>query len=209
MLKKIIKLNLDDLWLYVGIEGGLFLLMEAVICGVMYFVRPDDSVTVCSVVMPIIAGFIALIAGISHVGVTFDQALRFGQTRKRAMGLTLGLMSFEAAFGLAFGAVLAALERLVCPALWAKLAGLDGWVAGTASGIWENAPSPDGTQIVTGRFFENMAGEWGPMPDNTLLVETFTLEWYWWLLAFAAGLCGGLIAGAVSQRFGAKGGWIS
>ncbi len=46
------------------------------------------------------------------------------------------------------------------------------------------------------------------MPENTMLVNVFTLEWYWWLLAFAVGLCGGLIAGALIQRFGAKGGWI-
>lgn len=179
MLKKIIQLNLDDLLLYLGVEGGLFLLLETVFCCVMYFAKPEDGITVCSVLMPIIAGFVALIAGISHVGVSFDQALRFGQTRRRALGLTLGLMAFEGAFGLALAGVLAALERLVCPALWARLAGMDGWTASPVPGA-----------------------------GNLLKVEVFTLDWYWWLLAFAAGLCGGLIAGAVIQRFGAKGGWI-
>lgn len=208
MLKKIIQLNLDDLLLYLGVEGGLFLLLETVFCCVMYFAKPEDGITVCSVLMPIIAGFVALIAGISHVGVSFDQALRFGQTRRRALGLTLGLMAFEGAFGLALAGVLAALERLVCPALWARLAGMDGWVAGMDMGYWENATLPGGTEFVTGYFFRNMSGEFLPMPNNTLLVNVFTLDWYWWLLAFAAGLCGGLIAGAVIQRFGAKGGWI-
>lgn len=208
MLKKLIKLNLNDLWLYLGVEGGVFLLLEVILCCVMYFARPEDGITVCCIVMPILAGVVALISGITHVGVSFEQALRFGQTRRRAVGLTLGVMAFESAFGLALGAVLAALERFICPALWARLAGLDGWVAGMDMGYWENAPLPGGNGFVTGCFFRNMSGEFLPMPENTLLVEVFTLEWYWWLLAFAAGLCGGLIAGAVIQRFGAKGGWI-
>lgn len=207
MLKKIIKLNLDDLWLYFGVEGGLFLLLEIVFCCVMYFVRPEDGVTVGCILMPITAGFISFIAGISHVSVSFDQALRFGQTRRRAVGLTLGLMAFEGAFGMALAALLAALERLVCPALWARLAGMDGWVAGR-SGVIAAAPAPEGMEIIPGRFFESMTGELLPLPENTLFVETFTLEWYWWLLAFAVGLCGGIIAGALIQRFGTKGGWI-
>ena len=179
MLKKIIKLNLDDLWLYIGIEGGLFLLMEVVICCVMRFVHPEDSVTVSSVVLPIIAGFISLVAGIAHVGVIFEQALAFGQTRRRATGLTLGLMAFETAFGMLLALVLSTLERFVCPHLWAWMAGAEGWV-----------PSPD---LAEG---------------NVLLIDVFTLDWYWWLLAFVLGIGGGLIAGAVIQRFGSKGGWI-
>ena len=126
MLKKLIKLNLDDLLLYIGVECGLFLVIQIVVGCVMYFARPDTSITVSCVIFPIVGGFTALVAGISHVGVSFEQALRFGQTRRRALGLTLGLMSFEAAFALALGAVLAALERFLCPPLWAKLAGLDG-----------------------------------------------------------------------------------
>ena len=90
MLKKLIKLNLDDLALYLGVEGGLFLLIQIVIGCVMYFGRPTDSITVSCILFPIVGGFCALIAGISHVGVSFDQALRFGQTRRRALGLTLG-----------------------------------------------------------------------------------------------------------------------
>lgn len=207
MLKNLIKLNLDDLWLYAAVEGGLFLLSEIIICGVMRFSRPEDSVTVGSVLFPIVTGFMILITSITHVGVTFDQALRFGQTRRRALGLSLGLMAFEGVFGMGLGFLLATLERLACPSLWAWMAGADGWVSGMSSGIWENAPGPDGT-ILTGRFFENMAGEWAPLPENTLLINTFTLEWYWWLLAFTVGLGGGIIAGALIQRFGSKGGWI-
>ena len=189
--KKLIKLNLDDLALYLAVEGGLFLVVQIIIGCVMYFARPETSVTVACVLYPIVGGFTALVAGISHVGVSFDQALRFGQTRKRALGLTLGLCAFESAFALALGGVLAAVERFLCVPLWAKLAGMNGWVMGSIM------PVPEGT-MVNGAL----------VPEKTLIIETFTLDWYWWLLIFAVAVTGGVIVGALLQRFGGKGGWI-
>ena len=191
MFKKLVRLNLDDLLLYLGVEGGLFLLIQIIIGCVMHFGRPDTSVTVACILFPIVGGFTALVAGISHVGVSFDQALRFGQTRKRALGLTLGLCAFESAFALALGGLLAAIERFLCPPLWAKLAGMNGWAMGNIM------PVPEGT-MVDGVL----------VPEKTLLIETFTLDWYWWLAAFGVAVAGGIIAGALIQRFGAKGGWI-
>ena len=189
MFKKLGRLNLDDLLLYLGGEGGLFLLIQIIIGCVMHFGRPDTSVTVACILFPIVGGFTALVAGISHVGVSFDQALRFGQTRKRALGLTLGLCAFESAFALALGAVLAALERFLCPPLWAKLAGLDGWRLGIS------LPAPEPGAAI-------------PAREPLLMVKSFTLDWYWWLLIFALAVGGGVIVGAVLQRFGSKGGWI-
>lgn len=208
--KKLVRLNLDDLLLYLGVEGGLFLLLQIIIGCIMRFGRPDTSVTVACVIFPIVGGFTALVAGIAHVGISFDQALRFGQTRKRALGLTLGLMSFQAAFALALGGLLAAVERFLCVPLWAKLAGMNGWVLGQ-SGVIAPAPPPphlEGIEVPTGSFFENMAGELVPVPEKTLIIETFTLDWYWWLLIFVLAVGGGTIVGAMIQRFGSKGGWI-
>ena len=189
--KKLVKLNLDDLLLYLGVEGGLFLLIQIIIGCVMHFGRPDTSVTVACVIFPIVGGFTALMAGIAHVGISFDQALRFGQTRKRALGLTLGLASFETAFALALAGLLAVIERFLCVPLWARLAGMNGWVMGNIM------PVPEGT-MVNGAL----------VSEKTLIIETFILDWYWWLLIFAAAIGGGVIAGALIQRFGSKGGWI-
>ena len=206
--KKLVKLNLDDLLLYLGVEGGLFLLIQIIIGCVMHFGRPDTSVTVACIVFPIVGGFTALVAGISHMGVSFDQALRFGQTRKRALGLILGLMSFQAAFALALAALLAAVERFLCVPLWTRLAGMNGWVPGQ-SGVMDFAVSPGHDAPMTGKVFENMAGELVPVPEKTLIiVGDFTLDWYWWLLIFAVAVMGAAIIGAVIQRFGSKGGWI-
>lgn len=191
MMKKVIKLNLDDLFLYLGVEGGVFLVIQIIIGCVMYFGRPGTSVTVACVVYPIVGGFTALVSGISHVGVNFEQALRFGQTRKRALVLTLGLCAFEAAFALALGALLALAERFLCVPLWARLAGMNGWAMGNIM------PVPEGT-TVNGAL----------VSEKTLLIESFTLDWYWWLLIFAVAVTGGIIVGALIQRFGSKGGWI-
>ena len=191
MLKKLIQLNLDDLLLYLSVECGMFLVIQIIIGCVMHFARPETSVTVSSALFPIVGGFCALISGISHVGVSFEQAIQFGQPRRRALGLTLGLISFETAFALVLGAALAAVESVLCPALWAKLAGMDGWASGHIFF------SPEGT-TVDGLLVQ----------EKVLLIESFTLEWYWWLIAFGAAVAGGIIAGAVIQRFGAKGGWF-
>lgn len=189
--KKLVKLNLDDLALYLGVEGGLFLVIQIIIGCVMHFGRPDTSVTVACTLFPIVGGFTALVAGISHVGVSFDQALRFGQTRKRALALTLGLCAFESAFALVLGGLLALAERFLCVPLWARLAGMNGWAMGNIM------PVPEGA-MVNGAL----------VPEKTLLIETFTLDWYWWLLIFALAVGGGVIVGALIQRFGGKGGWI-
>ena len=207
MYQKLVRLNLDDLALYLAVEGGLFLVVQIIIGCVMYFARPETSVTVACVLYPIVGGLTALVAGISHVGVSFDQALRFGQTRKRALGLTLGLCAFESAFALALGGALAAVERFLCVPLWANLAGMNGWVMG-GSGVMEFAVSPGHDAPITGKVFENMAGELVPVPGKTLIIEAFTLDWYWWLLIFAMAVTGGVIVGALLQRFGGKGGWI-
>ena len=72
----------------------------------------------------------------------------------------------------------------------------------------EFAASPGYDAPITGKVFENMAGELAPVPEKTLIVESFTLDWYWWLLIFAVAVTGGIIVGALIQRFGSKGGWI-
>lgn len=207
MYQKLVRLNLDDLALYLAVEGGLFLVIQMIIGCVMYFGRPDTSVTVSCILFPIVGGFTALVAGISHVGVSFDQALRFGQTRKQALVLTLGLCAFQSAFALALAGLLTAVERFLCVPLWARLSGMNGWVMG-GFGVMEFAASPGHDVPITGKVFENMAGELVPVPEKTLIIETFTLDWYWWLLIFALAVGGGVIVGAVLQRFGGKGGWF-
>ena len=47
-----------------------------------------------------------------------------------------------------------------------------------------------------------------PVSKKILLIEEFTLDWYWWPLIFGASIVIGVIVGALLYRFGSKGGWV-
>ena len=85
---------------------------------------------------------------------------------------------------------------------------MNGWVLGLSGSITPAPPPAGYAGSVPGPMFYNMAEELVPLPEKTLIIETFTLDWYWWLLIFVAAVAGGTIAGALIQRFGSKGGWI-
>lgn len=182
MLKKVIGLNLDDLLLYLSVEGGVFLLTQLIIGAVMAVSKPMDGILISGITLPIIAGILGFISGIVHMSVTFDQALRFGQTRRRALALTMGVMSVETVFALALAAFLGLVERYLCPPVWASLAGMGYWVV-------------------------DYPGDLGALED-CLVLHSFQLDWWWYPVILLLALGGGLIGGALIQRFGTKGGWI-
>ena len=182
MLKKIIKLNVDDLLLYLCGEVGIFLLIQIVIGCVMKFGQAVDSILISGVLLPIIAGFLTIIAGIGHVTILFEQALRFGQTRRRALGMTAGLLVFESAFALALAALLALVERYLSPPIWAALAGKGHWVV----------DYPGDLELL----------------EDCLVLYSYNLDWWWYPAILAIAVAVGLILGAFIQRFGNRGGWI-
>lgn len=182
MLKKVIGLNLDDLLLYLSVEAGVFLLTQIIIGAVMAISKPMDGILISGIILPIIAGLLALLAGVTHVTVTFDQALRFGQTRHRALGLTVGVMGVETAFALALAALLSMVERYLGPPVWAWLAGRGHWVV-------------------------DYPGDLGELED-CLVLNSFNLNWWWYPVILLIGLGVGLIGGALIQRFGTKGAWV-
>ena len=182
MLKKVIGLNLDDLLLYLSVEAGVFLLTQIILGAVMAISKPMDGILISGIILPIIAGLLALLAGVTHVTVTFDQALRFGQTRHRALGLTVGVMGVETAFALALAALLSVVERYLGPPVWAWLAGRGHWVV-------------------------DYPGDLGELED-CLVLNSFNLNWWWYPVILLIGLGVGLIGGALIQRFGTKGAWV-
>lgn len=192
MLRNVIKLNLDDLWLCFGGVGAVFLLVH-IITGIVLAVTRDHSAPMISgATLPCAAGFILMCCAVSHVHVTFQQALRFGQTRRRSLGLYLGLMAFEGVCTAALALVLTLAERALAPALWLKLTGYTQLEWGSyeipAPSI-PGAPSPD---------------QWA----NALFVKDFALDWYWWPIILLGGLILGLLIGAFTHRFGKRAVWI-
>ncbi len=163
MLKKVIGLNVDDLLLYLFGEISVFLLTQIITGIIMVVSRPWDGILISGVTLPISAGILVIIAGIGHVAISFEQALRFGQTRRRALGLAVGLMSFQAVVALALAALLALVERYLCPPLWAALMGSGRWVV-DYPGDWGGTGGLSGSQllppglVVVSRHFADCRG---------------------------------------------------
>ena len=187
MFKNFLKMNAGDFSFYAAITGGLFLLGEVVILCVMAIARPDTSIFLAGIVLPIVAAFSLFIMSFTNSTVMFDTALRFGRTRRQSLALVAGLLALEGVFVMGLAAVLALAERFLLPGLWAKLAGFEGWKLGL------NMPVPEGSQ---------------PVQAALLQIEDFVLAWWWYPLLLAAALSLGLTFGALVQRFGPKGAWV-
>ena len=187
-LKQLIRLNLDDLVLIGGILGGAFLLLQVVIAIVMAVVETDGSILISHILLLTVAGFLSLCCTLGGVMLHFDQALRFGQTRRHALGLTAGLAGFEAAFTLALMALLIWLERTFAPRLWMLLSGASGY------------------EVTVGGHVVRSAGTDATF---TLLVDGFVgLSWWWYPLVLLGTAALGFMGAAVVQRFGSRGGWF-
>ena len=186
MLKKLIRLNLDDMWMALGVVGGIFLLLHLGTAVILrFFTGEHSSLLLSGVVLPITSAIVIAIITLGHTLLNFTTAVKFSQNRRRALGLTLGLVGFEAACSMGFAALLTLLERIAAPRLWMWLTGADGLSIGRG-----------------GHSFLLTAG------DNPLLVEDFSLAWWWFPLLAAAAIVLGIIMGALILRFGQRGGWV-
>lgn len=188
MLKKLIRLNLDDLWLTVGVVGFFFLLIHLGTAVVLhfFFASEHSSLLLSGVVLPIVSAIVIAILSLGHTMLNFTTAVKFSQNRRRALGLTLGLVGFEATCSMGFAALLALLERAVAPRFWMWLTGAQYLT------VWR------GGQI------RQDDSSWAV----TLFVEDFALDWWWFPLLAAAAVLLGIIMGALILRFGRRGSWV-
>lgn len=188
MLKKLICLNKDDLMLYAGVNFGVFLLLQIIMCVVMVLLFPCDAIMVSHILMLVVSAICMFSQGVAHVNFTYVQALQFSQNRKRAMGLLLKLVIFETVFAVAIVSLLAWVERNLCPYLWMAFAGAEGYA------------------ISGGNGYAAIRG--GDIEGVTLWIDAFVLsEWWWTPLVLGDAAVLGIITGALIQRFGRAGGW--
>lgn len=120
MLKKILKLNASDFGIIAAVVGGAFLLTELIVNIVMAIIKPNTVPTLCGVLVPCIAFMLCLFVNGCQVPVSFDFYLRFGLTRKRALGATLTLMGVETLFAFVLAWIFAQADRLG-PVIWTNL----------------------------------------------------------------------------------------
>ena len=197
MLKKLMALHRADWWVCLGILGGIFLIAQ-VATGIALLCGAHSAPLISGTILPISAAFLVLFLVLVHVNDLFLLALRLGQTRRRALGLTLTLCTLEGAGTAALSALLAWIERALLPALWLALSGADKLV-------WGEVPPTPEPSLIAGN------AEWQAFLEEfraTLYLDSFALDWWWYPLQLAIGLAVGLILGAFLQRFGAKGAWI-
>lgn len=129
MLKKLIRLNWDDILTAALIPTGVFLVTQLITAVIMVLVKggPElEGLSLCGTLLPCISAFATVIVSLGHVGLSFELALKFGCTRRRALFLTLGTIAADALVAFGLSAVLALLDRHAMPWLWAAIRGVDG-----------------------------------------------------------------------------------
>ena len=197
MLRKLLNLNRNDLLLYLGIIGGTFLAAQIVTACTLIFSDARGIPMVSGIILPITACVLIAFAGAANVGVSFGQALRFGQTRRRALGLTAGMTAVQGAAVMLLSLLLTALERLLLPALWLALSGAERL-------MWGEVPPLPAVWDGTDQGWQALLDEL----SSTLYVDFYLLDWWWYLLLPLIGLLAGFIIGAFLQRFGGRGAWV-
>ena len=197
MLRKLLNLNRNDLLLYLGIIGGTFLAAQIVTACTLIFSDARGIPMVSGIILPITACVLIAFAGAANVGVSFGQALRFGQTRRRALGLTAGMTAVQGAAVMLLSLLLTALERLLLPPLWLALSGAERL-------MWGEVPPLPAVWDGTDQGWQALLDEL----SSTLYVDFYLLDWWWYLLLPLIGLLAGFIIGAFLQRFGGRGAWV-
>ena len=173
------------LWMVKALVG-IFLVWEGIVCAVMFFIRPEESIFITGAMLPPM-GLLALIYLLSNfVLVDFQNGVRMGCTRRRMLGLTLKVCALQTALIGALCALLIFLEYTVFFQLWALLAGRPGAI------LMNEAPG--GGQL------------WEPIWDTGVLrVEDFSaLPWWAPPLILIGGGLAGFFLGAFGQRFGTR-----
>ena len=187
VLKKLLVLSRQDLAGGLAVVGGVFVVLHIITALAVKFSGEGSSLLLSGIVLPIVAGVVILYTCVGHICVTFDQALRFGQTRRRALGLVLGVIGALSAAVMGSAALLNCLERAFAPKFWQWLSGAQAVAIGPESGV---------------------AYPQGIPREAVLCIEDFFFGWKLFVLIALGAMVLGVVAGAVFHRFGAKGGWF-
>ena len=89
----------------------------------LFWGHPDSSVTISGIALPAAAGLMILVVTATYLAITFDQMVRFSLTRRRALGLLMGMAGAQALCSMGLAALLTWVERATAPMLWKAISG--------------------------------------------------------------------------------------
>lgn len=185
MFRKLLRLEREGFALYVKAILVCFLIWQGIVCAVMVVLRPEESILISGALFPWLSALVLLYLLSSDIFGTFQSGLCMGCTRRRMLGMTLGLGAVQTLLMGALCGALILLERTVCIQLWAFLAGRPG------AAILREAPG--GGKL------------WEPIFDTGVLrIEEFSLSPWLIPLLILGGALTGLIVGTFGQRFGPR-----
>lgn len=129
MLKKMIKMNLDDLIPLVAVQGGVFAVYELVQAVVLVGFQPQnaDAVDICGLVLLMIATIMSFVLGCLYPRMNVNLLLKHSVTRKNALVGTLASSALNMAVLFALPVVLGEIDHLIA-AHWVNTLP---WVTGT------------------------------------------------------------------------------
>lgn len=116
MLGKAIKMNLDDLWPFLAVEGGTFLFYELIEAIILNTVKPDTSGAICGLIVLAVGIMMNLFSGCTYPTLNVNLLLRYSVTRKTALAATLGTLTLNMAVSMAFAALLGWVDSFIARA---------------------------------------------------------------------------------------------
>lgn len=172
MLKKLMRLNWDDYVWAAAVPTGVFLITQIVTAVVMALVKPGwpdfEGLSISGILLPGICAFMAVLFAFGHVGISFDMAVKFGCTRRRALAQLVGVLLTQSTLGWGLSALYILMEQRLLPYVWAAVRGVP-----------------------------------GPLTTEVIAIPLWVLP-----LLFVGSITGGILFGALVQRFGRKGSWV-
>lgn len=129
MLKNAIKMNLEDLWPFLAVEGGFFLLYEIIEAIILFVGKPDTSGAIAGLIVLAMGIMMNLFVGGCYPVLNMDMLLRYSVTRKTALFATLGTMTLNMAVSMTFAALLGWVDHFIAQAYVNALP----WVVGVES----------------------------------------------------------------------------
>lgn len=152
-LTHLLKLNISDLPVVLGFVALPWLLVHVITAGVMLLVRPDESIFISGILLPICVGLSVFAVTSGNTMVTFSQAVKFSTTRKTALKLTILQTLLESALVLALGVALLAFERNLAMPMWRILSGNMGLLVDDFGYVWWAVPAGAAAGYLIGLWY--------------------------------------------------------